>query len=299
MKPHAPLTGQRVEGYLYTLGATPRQMMQRGVRSTYRKLAIQFHPDKNPGDTAAEERFKELTQAYEVLTDPKKRQAYDNRLRGGFGAGIGDLEDLFGDTFASFSIEDFLGRHADLFGGFGVPFHARQVQRRGHDVEAELRVDFLTAARGGEVDVSLRLPSAPEPRSVSIKIPEGIEDGTAMRLKGLGQAGSSGGPPGDLLLRIRVAPDARFKRKGDTLYVECRTPAPIAVLGGRVSVPTLNGEAMVTIPPGTSSGTHLRLKGLGIRQGDLLATVQIVVPEKPTAAQRELYEKLGELEEAP
>lgn len=270
------------------------------IRQTYRKLAIKYHPDKNPGDKAAEDRFKELTQAYEVLTDSKKRQAYDQRLKGGFAGGIGDLGDIFGDAFTSFSIEDFLGRHGDLFGGFGVPFHARRVQRRGSDVEAELRVDFQTAARGGEAEVSLRMPQGPhspqDMKNVTIKIPEGIEDGTAMRLQGLGQPSMSGGPPGDLMLRIRVATDARFRRAGNDLHVDLKTPAPTAVLGGKVPVPTLNGEATVTIPAGTSSGTLLRLKGLGIKNGDLLAHVQIVVPENPTPEQKELYEKLGELE---
>jgi DnaJ-class molecular chaperone len=283
------------EKNLYEVLGVPEDATTDQIRSVYRKLAIKYHPDKNPGDAAAEERFKELTQAYQVLTDPKKRQAYDARIEGGFAGGVGDLGDIFGDAFTSFSIEDFLGRHADLFGGFGVPFHARRVQRRGRDVEAELRVDFLTAARGGQVDVRLRLPQG-DLKDVTIRIPEGIEDGTAMRLRGLGQASGSGGPPGDLLLRVRVAKDARFRREGSVLHIDLPTPAPVAVLGGKVPVQTLGGEGRVTIPPGTSSGTRLRLKGQGIRGGDLVAHVQIVVPAQPTPEQRRLYERLAELE---
>jgi len=282
---------------LYDVLGVAEDASEDQIRSAYKKLAIKFHPDKNPDNPAAEERFKELTQAYEVLTDAKKRQAYDQRLKGGFSGGFEDLADLFGGF--SFNIEDILGRHADLFGGYGVPFHARRVQRRGSDVEAELKVDFRTAAKGGKVDVALRLPTAGSPhgevRNIAISIPAGIEDNTPLRLRGLGQAGSGGGPSGDLMLRIRVTPDARFSRSGSKLVVDLPVPVTTAALGGRATVPTLDGEATVTVPPGTSSGAKLRLKGLGIQGGDLLASVRIVVPRKPTEEQRAVLEQLRDL----
>ena len=266
------------------------------IRAAYRKLAIKYHPDKNPDDAQAEGHFKELTQAYEVLSDAKKRQAYDNRLKGGFQGGVEGLEDLFGGS--SFTVEDILGRYGDLFGGFGVPFHARRVQRRGPDVEAELKVDFRTAARGGKVDVKMQLPGEGT-RDVAINVPAGITDGTPMRLRGLGHQGHGGGARGDLILRIRVADDPVFERAGNDLLIDLPVPAPIAVLGGKASVPTLDGEVSVTIPPGTPAGRVLRLKGLGIQGGALRARVQITVPSAPTAEERELYTRLRDLPELP
>lgn len=266
------------------------------LRTRYRKLAIKYHPDKNEGDAEAEERFKELAQAYEVLSDPKKRQAYDQRLRGGFSGDMGDLGDMFGD-FGSFSIEDLLGRHADLFSGFGVPSHARRVQRRGQNVEAELRVDFRTAARGGKVDVSMQMPQG-DVKNVAITIRAGTEDSQAMRLGGLGQPGIGGGPAGDLILRIRVAKDPQFERKGNNLHVDVKTSAPTAALGGKVAVPTLDGEATLKVPAGTSSGTKMRLKGLGILKGDLIARILLTVPKEPSDEEKALYEQLRDLEQA-
>jgi len=284
---------------LYERLGVAEDASEKDIRSAYKKLAIKFHPDKNPGDAAAEERFKELTQAYEVLTDAKKRQAYDAKLRGGFQGGFEDLQDMFGGF--SVNIEDILGRHGDLFGGFGVPFHARRVQRRGHDVEAELKVDFRTAAKGGSMEVSLRLPVPGSPQGevkhVTINVPAGSADGTSLRLRGLGQAGRGGGPAGDLILRLRVPEDRRFKRQGRNLTVALSVPIATAALGGKAVVPTLDGEATVTVPPGTSSGAKLRLKGLGIQGGDLFARVQIHVPKELTDAQRTLFEQLRDLED--
>lgn len=268
------------------------------IRKAYRKLAIKYHPDKNPKNREeAEERFKEYTQAYEVLSDDEKRQQYDARLRGGHSGDFHDIGDMFGD-FGSFSLEDLLGQYGDIFGGAGVPFHARRVQRKGSNVEAELRVDFRTAARGGKVQVSMRVPGDHSPKEVDISIPEGIEDGRPLRLRGLGQPGRGGGPAGDLILRIRVGEDPVFERDGSNVLVDVTVPAPTAVLGGKVTVPTLAGEATLTIPAGTSTGTKMRLKGMGIQQGDLFARVLVSVPKEPTDEQKKLYEELRALDEA-
>ncbi len=235
-----------------------------------------------------------------MLSDGQKRRQYDARLRGGgSGIGVGDLGDMFGDL-GSFSIEDFLGRHGDLFGGFDVPFRARRVERRGSDTEAELRVDFATALKGGKVDVTLSQPGLRREeatrRQISVSIPQGVEDGAVLRLRGLGQAGLRGAPAGDLLLRIQVVPDPRWRREGRDLHVDVDVPAHTAVLGGTVLVPTPAGDAKVTLPPGTSSGRVLRLRGQGIGGGDVHAHVRVQVPARPTPRQRELYEALRQLD---
>lgn len=324
------------------------------IKKAYRKLALQHHPDKNPGNKEAEEKFKEATLAYEVLTDPDKRAQYDRRGEEVFTEPGFDVEEV--------SLDDLLGRHADLFGDlFGRQFHKRRpVARRGFDVEAAVEVDFRTAAFGGKIEVSLGgeracpdcagrgtkgdAPGCPacggsgrqtrqsgqkgqffsitsvcprchgsgiDPaaacarchgtgvvagtRRVAVTIPEGARDGQALRLRGLGGPGTRGGPAGDLLLTLRVKPDPVFRRDGDDVHSNVAVPAPLAALGGTVEVRTLRGRADLEVPPGTSSGAVLRLRGQGIREGDHLATVEVTVPKKPTKEQRELYEKLREL----
>ena len=343
---------------LYEILGVARDASVEEIKQAYRKLALRYHPDKNPGDKQAEERFKEVTTAYEILSDEKKRAEYDEQGRGGF-------ERTHSGDFADIEVEEILGRHADLFGSlFGSQFHARRpVAQRGHDLESEITLDFPTAARGGKVELTLGggkpcakcngggrrgpevgcatcggsgrvtqqhrqqgqlfsmthacpdcggsglAPGSACPdcsgtgivageRRVTVTIPAGAGDSTSLRLRGLGGPGLRGGPPGDLLLRLRVAPDKRFRREGDDLHVEVEVPAPVAVLGGKVMVPTLDGKATVTVPEGTSSGGKLRLKGMGIKQGDLYAHVRVKVPSAPTDEQKKLYRRLADLDGA-
>jgi len=343
---------------LYEILGVARDAETDDIKKAYRKLALQYHPDKNPDDKQAEERFKEVTTAYEILSDEQKRAEYDEQGRGGF-------ERTHAADFEDISVEDILGRHADLFGSlFGSRFHARRpVARRGHDLESEITLDFMTAARGGKVELTLgggkpcakcsgSGRSGPEVKCatcgggghitrqhrqqgqlfstttacpdcggvglapgsacgvcsgsgivagehrVTVTIPAGAGDATSLRLRGLGGPGLRGGPPGDLLLRLRVAPDQRFRREGDDLHVDVDVPAAVAVLGGKVSVPTLDGNATVTVPEGTSTGGKLRLKGMGIKQGDLYAHVRIKVPSAPTDEQKKLYRRLADLDGA-
>ncbi len=289
----------------YEILGVSQDATQEEIQSAYRKLAVKYHPDKNPGDKAAEEHFKEFGQAYAVLSDAGQRAQYDQQLRTGFPAdGFPSGGGGFGG-FESISIDEILRRYGDMFGesfggfrggGFGPFQRGVPARRRGRDVEASMSVPFRDAALGESVSVTLHDSSGR--RSLSVTLPEGTQDGATLRLKGQGEEGMNGGPSGDLFMRIRVTPDPVFRPHGKDIEADLRVPAPIAVLGGKVAVTTIQGkEGNVTIPPGTSSGTLLRLRGQGIQGGDHLARVVVSVPKEPTDEQSELYEKLRALGE--
>lgn len=285
----------------YEVLGVSQDATQEQIQTAYRRLAVKHHPDKNPGDKEAEEKFKELGQAYAVLSDPGKRARYDQQLRGGFAEG--GFPGGFGD-FEAISIDEILRRYGDLFGeafgGFGGAVHTpfqRGVRRRqrGRDVEASVEVPFREAALGSSVDVTLHDSSGR--RTLSITMPQGTRDGATLRLKGQGEPGMNGGPAGDLFLRVQVMPDPVFRRHGRDIEADLPVPAPIAVLGGKVAVTTLKGATgTVTVPPGTSTGTLLRLKGQGIKGGDHLARVVVTVPKEPQPEVKALYEQLRDLE---
>ena len=273
------------------------------IRRAYRKLAREFHPDINKND-GAEDRFKEISEAYEVLRDPEKRARYD-RLGanwrsgqdvsgaadfGGFGAGRGDFTsgDFASGDFSEFFENLFGGRarRGGPAGGFGMPM-------RGADREATLELSLDEAARGGKRHLSFA-----DGQSYDVDIPRGVRDGQRIRLAGEGGAGADGGPSGDLFLRVRIAPHRHFRLDGDDLHVDVAVSPSEAALGARVPVRTLTGTAQVRVPAGSSSGRRLRLRGEGMPNGrgapgDLYAHLQIKVPKTLDPAVRELYEQLA------
>ncbi|MCO5170333.1 MAG: J domain-containing protein [Planctomycetes bacterium] len=277
---------------LYAVLGVSRTASADEVRAEYRKLARKLHPDVNPGDKQAEARFKEVSAAYAVLSDPKKRKLYDEfgdvALQAGFDeqkaeqlrrmGGVGGAPFDFGSWSESFGqeagFEDILG---SIFGGrFG-----RRGPRRGADVQAELELDLPLAVRGGATTVVL-----PGRGRVEVKVPEGAVDGQTLRLSGLGQPGEPGAPAGDLYLRLKVAPHPAYRREGDDLHVEVPVTVAEAVRGGKVSFPGPTGEVSLKLPPGTQGGQSFRLRGLGARgrggeKGNLYARVVIVLPDGP------------------
>jgi curved DNA-binding protein len=277
------------------------------IRRAYRKLAREHHPDvsKEPG---AEERFKQISEAYDVLSDPEKREKYDRfgaawRQAGdgaagpGFGgfdsqAGFGDVRVEFGDgdfgDFGDFVESIFGGRRGARRAGFG------DFAARGADHEAVLELSLEEAARGGRRSISLG-----DGRSYDVNIPAGVRDGQRIRLAGEGGQGIGGGPSGDLFLRVRIKPHPRFRLDGRDLYVDVPVTPWEAALGADVEVPTLDGTARVRVPAGSSSGRRLRLRGEGFPgagggHGDLYATVKIMVPKRLNARERELFQQLAE-----
>ena len=297
--------------YYEALGV-PRDASQEEIRSAYRKLARTYHPDVN-SEPEAEERFKEISEAYEVLRDPEKRERYDRlgsnwkagedvsgaegfggfRQGTGFGTqgGFGDMRVEFGEG-GGFS--DFF---ESLFGaqGAGPGRSARfnGFSTRGADHEATLELTLEEAARGGKRKISFG-----DGRDYEVNIPAGVRDGQRIRLAGEGGAGVRGGPSGDLFLRVRVKPHRRFRVDDRDLYVDVPVAPWEAALGATVEVPTLEGRSRVKVPPGSSSGRRLRLKGQGMpgpgdQQGDLFATVKIIVPKRLNEKERELFEELA------
>jgi curved DNA-binding protein len=282
--------------YYDILGVKP-EASEADIKAAYRKLARKYHPDKNK-EASAEEKFKAINEANEVLRDTEKRRAYDQLRAGGYrpgeqfrpppnwGQGQGfDFGDTGNGDFSDF-FESLFGRAA---GGRQAP-HAR----RGRDVQAHVQIDLQTAFNGGRTRLSLDDGSGRE-RVLEVKIPAGIQPGQVIRLGGQGHPGAGGGPSGDLLLEVGIRDDARFKLEGrNVLHVLPVSPWE-AALGATVPVPTLAGSVDLRIPAGTQSGRKLRLKGRGLpgpTPGDQLVEVSIRVPVAESDAQRQAYEAL-------
>ncbi|MDH3520753.1 MAG: DnaJ domain-containing protein [Myxococcales bacterium] len=303
---------------LYEVLGVARNADADTIRKAYRKLARQYHPDVNPGDEAAEERFKAISHAYAVLSDPEKRSQYDEfgeaALGGGFDAEAARrAREAFGKRFRGAEDADFgrfsgefsFGNLDDLLGGIfsrygeapGRPAHPT----RGPDLHASITLDFLDAARGGEQRVSIGRPSSDgsvKQERLTVRIPPGVDDGGRIRLAGKGGE-VAGAPPGDLYLDVRVRPHPVFRRQGRDLHLEVPVSFREACLGAAVEIPTLDGRASVTIPPGTQGGCKLRLRGKGIpaagkrKAGDLIVTVEIAVPRDLGAEGRRAVEALA------
>ena len=284
----------------------PRDASQDEIRQAYRRLARRYHPDVNK-EPGAEDRFKQISEAYEVLRDPEKRERYDrlgsNWRAGqdvsgaaGFGEGF-DTGNGFDNVRVEFGSGDFSEFFEDIFGrrrsGAGrAGFEGFSM--RGGDHEAVLDLGLEEAASGGKRWLSLG-----DGRSVEVDIPRGVRDGERIRVPGQGAQGVGGGSAGDLYLRIRLRPHPRFRVEGRDLYVDLAVSPWEAALGAEVPVPTLEGSARVKVPAGSSSGRRLRLRGQGMpgsrgaSAGDLYAVVTIKVPRKLNRKERELFERLA------
>lgn len=283
--------------YYETLGVKP-DASEAEIKAAYRKLARKYHPDRNK-DAGAEERFKAINEANEVLRDAEKRRSYDQLRAGGYRSGEQfrpppgwqQQAQGFGDDGEG----DFSDFFESLFGQRGAGGTHRQPRaRRGRDVQARVQIDLHTAFVGGRTRLALQDAGGKE-RVLEVKIPAGIQPGQVIRLAGQGQAGTPGAPAGDLLLEIGLREDPRFHLDGrNVVYVLPLAPWE-AALGASVSVPTLGGAVDMRIPPGSQSGRKLRLKGRGMPgtpPGDQLVELSIRVPVPETKAQRSAYEAL-------
>jgi curved DNA-binding protein len=309
--------------YYNTLGV-PRTASDKDIKAAYRKLARKFHPDVNPGDKSAEDKFKLINEAYEVLSDADKRKKYDEfgdqwqyadqikkaqeQAGGASGAGgsrfYGFRQGQGGQAY-EYQQEDLDSLFGNLFGGGfkrgGGATRTRAVP--GQDIESPVEISLEEAYRGTMRMVSIEQPSG-APKRLELKIPAGVKDGARVRFAGQGQPGMNGGEPGDLYLLVTVLPNANFERRGDDLATDIPLPLTTAELGGEAEIPTIKGTKLaLKIPAETQNGRIFRLAGQGMPKigtntfGDLLAKVSVVLPANLTPKEKELFEQLKKMRE--
>jgi len=304
--------------YYETLGV-PKSATADDIKSSFRKLARKHHPDLAKDKKAAEEKFKEINEAYEVLSDPEKRRKYDeyganwqhagngfgggaSAQAGGFGGGSpfggagagGDFH--FGGTGYSDFFEQFFGTRRGRGYGGGVDFE--ETPQRGRDVEADILVTLDEVLNGATRQISFRKGNAPDVQTYTVKIPKGVREGQRIRLAGQGGSGGARGEAGDLYLRVKLQQHPDYRFEGADIHYEAEIPAWRAVLGGELTIPTPDGRAKLKIPAGTQNGRKFRIPGRGLPEkggtrGDFYAVAEISIPESVTPEQRELWEKLS------
>ncbi|MFN0022664.1 MAG: DnaJ C-terminal domain-containing protein [Parvularculaceae bacterium] len=280
----------------YSVLGVPVSATDAEIRAAFRTLAKKHHPDRNKGDKGSEEKFKEVSAAFDIIGDADRRRKFDageidedgrERAAGGFrqwhpGAGQGTgpgQGPAYNGGFANKGDFDDLGDiFADLFGR-GRTAGAGPGAMRGRDVKYRIEIDFLDAVRGGAKRVTM-----PDGRTLDVTIPAGVEPAQTLRLRGQGEAGVAGGPPGDVYVEVAIKPHALFEREGDDIHIEAPITLTEAVLGGKITAPTIAGDVSISIPKNSSSGAVLRLKGRGVARdgrpgGDQYVKLKIVLPE--------------------
>ncbi len=300
----------------YTVLGVPRTASEKDIKTAYRKLARKYHPDVNPGDTKSEGQFKEIGEAYSVLSDPEKRKKYDRwghdwekieqagvnfRGRPGSRSTTYSSTPNGGATNFNFESDDLGGLFEQLFGrAAGGRQRVRTAPRKGGDIEQPVEITLEEAFGGTQRTYTIRDSQTGESRTVEVKIPAGATDGLRVRVAGKGDAGASGGQAGDLYLIVSVKPHSLFEREGEDLRVKVQTPLYTAVLGGEVMVPTPKGSNLaLKVPPETANGQRIRLAGQGMPKvsgsgrGDLYAEITVQLPKNLTTREQELFAELA------
>lgn len=301
----------------YKILGVDKKASQAEIKKAYRKLAVKYHPDKNQGNKASEEKFKELNEAYEVLGDPEKRKKYDklganwkqyeqagfdpSQFGGAYGGGgfhyQGDMSDIFGGSGFSDFFNSFFGGMGGM-GSSGGRTYRRSAARKGQDYKVETTLTLEEAYHGATRMLDLN------GKKIRMKIKPGAYDGQKLRVKGKGGPGAGGGEAGDLYVHIHIAPHHLYKRSGDNLEQTLNVDLYTAVLGGKATAYTFTGPVNVKIPAGTQNGKVLRLKGKGMPvygkkdvNGDMLLRVKVLIPEHLTSKEKELFKELRDIYE--
>jgi curved DNA-binding protein len=310
--------------YYETLGVSKGSSAD-DIKSAFRKLARKHHPDLAKDKKTAEEKFKEINEAYEVLSDPEKRKKYDEyganwqHAGNGFGGapgggggggyggfpggngGQGDASDFhFGGTGYSDFFEQFFGTRRGRGYGGGVEFE--ETPQRGRDVEADILVTLDEVLNGATRQISFRKGNSPQVQTYTVKIPKGVREGQRIRLAGQGGAGAAHGEAGDLYLRVKLQQHPDYRFEGTDVHYDAEIAPWVAVLGGEVTIPTPDGRAKLKLPAGTQNGKKFRIPGRGLPEkgggrGDFYAIVEIAVPESISPEQKALWEQLAKLGE--
>jgi curved DNA-binding protein len=305
--------------YYQVLGI-PRTASEKDIKTAYRKLARKHHPDVNPGDKKAESLFKEIGEAYSVLSDPDKRKKYDRWGRdwekieqaqaagANFGGGPGSRTYTYtgspnggSATGFNFESEDLGGLFEQLFGrAAGGRQRVRATPRKGGDIEQPVEITLEEAFNGTQRTFSIMDAQSGESRTVEVKIPAGATEGLRVRVAGKGEPGMSGGAAGDLYLIVNIKPHAQFEREGDDLRVKVPTPLYTAILGGEVMVPTPKGTHLaLKVPPETQNGIRMRLAGQGMPRlngggrGDLFAEINVQLPKNLSEREKDMFAELA------
>lgn len=302
------MTAQRdwFEKDYYAVLGVSKTATDKEITKTYRKLARKYHPDTNPNNAAAESKFKEISAAYDVLGDEKRRKEYDEVRRAGpaafgmHGGGPGGQAGFSGGQPFDMGGADISDLISQMFGGRGGRSRNGVDPRRGLDLEASLDISFSDAVNGTTTSLRLSTDGESKPREVNVRIPAGVDNGQRIRIKGRGEPGRNGAPAGDLLLTCNVGPHHLFGREGKNLTLHLPITFTEAALGANIDVPTLDGSTVtLRLKAGTQAGSRHRVKGKGItangESGDLIVSVDVVVPKDLTSKQTKLIEQLAEI----
>lgn len=289
---------------LYHILGISKDASEVEIKSAYRKLARKYHPDLNKDNKEAAEKFKEISCAYDILGDKDKRKKYDNNeidcdgKPTGFGSGFGGGNPFgqggayysssgadfdFSSIFGSDIFSQFTGGGQGFQSGFGKAYRR---PRKGEDINYTMNIDFISAVQGGEKTVNIN------GKNINVKIPAGTKDGQTLRLKGLGYSSPNGGSAGDVLITLNVAKHSYFELDGNNILMELPITIKEAVLGAKITVPTISGKVVVNIPAYTSGGEKLRLKGKGIKGGDQIIILKLVSPKTPYSQLEEALKNL-------